>query len=76
LAKTQQTEKTVRSVVNYRVCELAIVLWLLVVTIHKCSVNSISNPNPVYRHINTRDNIMEIKRFSEKYRITVLLLKR
>jgi hypothetical protein len=50
LVKTQQNEKPV---VNCRMCELAIALWLLVVTIWKCSINSITNPNPVYIHCNT-----------------------
>jgi hypothetical protein len=42
-----------RAVVNCRVCELAIALQLLVVTICKCSVNPITNPNPVYSHFIT-----------------------
>jgi hypothetical protein len=32
------------------VCELAIALHLLVVTFYKCSVNRISNSEPVYNH--------------------------
>jgi hypothetical protein len=31
-------------------CELAIALELLVVTICKCSINPIINPNPIYSH--------------------------
>jgi hypothetical protein len=48
--KIQQTVKTVRVVVNCRVCELATALYLLVVTICKCSINPITDPNPVYSH--------------------------
>jgi hypothetical protein len=47
--KIQQTEK-VRTVVTCRVCESAVALELLVVTICKCSRNPITNPNPVYSH--------------------------
>jgi hypothetical protein len=45
--------------VNCKVCELAIALQLFVVTscVYKCSINQITNPNPVYSHINTRNNI-------------------
>jgi hypothetical protein len=52
--KIQQTEKTqsVCAVVNCRVCELTIALYLLVVTTCKCSINPITNPNPVYSHSN------------------------
>jgi hypothetical protein len=57
----QRLVKTVRVVVNYRVCDLAIALWLLVVMIHKCSINPITNPNPVYSHTHTCDNI-KVKR--------------
>jgi hypothetical protein len=39
------------AVVNCRVRELAIALYLLVVTICKCSVNPITNPNPVCSHL-------------------------
>jgi hypothetical protein len=35
MAKTQQTENLVRAVINFRVCELAINLQLLAVTISK-----------------------------------------
>jgi hypothetical protein len=40
----------VRAAVNCRVCELAVALELLVATICKNSVNSTTNPNPVYSH--------------------------
>jgi hypothetical protein len=50
-----ETEDLVRAVVNCRVCELAIALKLLVVTICKCSVNPITNPNAVCSQ--SRDNI-------------------
>jgi hypothetical protein len=37
--------------VNWGVCELAIALQLHVVTICKCSINPITNPNQVYSHL-------------------------
>jgi hypothetical protein len=43
-------EDLVRAVVNCIVCELAIALQLLVVTICKCSINAITNPNPGCSH--------------------------
>jgi hypothetical protein len=45
-----------RAVVNCRVCELAIALWLILVTICKSPTHPIKNPNPVSSH-QTRDNI-------------------
>jgi hypothetical protein len=60
LVKTQLAEKTyVCTVVNCRVCDLTIALWLLAVTFCTSSVNPISNPNPVYSHTHTRDNIFK-----------------
>jgi hypothetical protein len=47
LVKTQQTDC---AVVNCGVCELTIALQLLVITISKCSINPITNPNPAYSH--------------------------
>jgi hypothetical protein len=47
---TADWEDWVRAVVNCRVFELAIALYLHVVTICKCSVCPITNPNPVYSH--------------------------
>jgi hypothetical protein len=47
---TADWEDIVRAVVNCRVCELAKALYLLVVTICKCSINPITNPNPVFSH--------------------------
>jgi hypothetical protein len=41
-SERQQTEQLVSAVVNCRVCELAITLQLLVVTICKQSINTIS----------------------------------
>jgi ribosomal protein L37AE/L43A len=55
---TASCEELVRAVANCRVCELAIALQLLVVMVWKCSVNPITNPNPVYSHTHTRDNIV------------------
>jgi hypothetical protein len=52
---TADSKDSLRAVVNCIVCELAIALYLLVVTM--CSINSITNPNPVYSHTHTRDNI-------------------
>jgi hypothetical protein len=40
-----------------RVCELAIALESLVVRICKCSINQITNPDPVCSHTQRRDNI-------------------
>jgi ABC-type Fe3+/spermidine/putrescine transport system ATPase subunit len=50
LVKTQQTEKTLHAVVYCQVCELVLALYLHAVTICKGSINSITNPNPVYNH--------------------------
>jgi hypothetical protein len=56
--KIQQTEKTsVRALVNCRVCELAIALYSLVITMRECSINiplPIQTP-PIVTH--TRDNM-------------------
>jgi hypothetical protein len=46
-------EDLVRAVVNCSVCELAIALYLLVVSICKCSINPITNPNPARSHSHT-----------------------
>jgi hypothetical protein len=76
-----------RAVVNCRVCELAIALQLLVVTIHKRSINPIANPNPVCsQRDNTNDHgitILEHEPFSRHprdvhdhtYRRIVLLFR-
>jgi hypothetical protein len=47
---TANREDLVHAVVNCRVCELVIAPYLLVITICKCSINPIINPNPVYSH--------------------------
>jgi hypothetical protein len=47
---TADCKELVRTVVNCRVPELAIELELLVVANSKCSINRITNPNPVYSH--------------------------
>jgi hypothetical protein len=44
--KTQQTEDSVRTVVNCNVCESAIALLLIVVTSFRSPINPITNPNP------------------------------
>jgi hypothetical protein len=49
-------EESVHAVVNCRVCKLAITSYLLVVTICKCSINTITNPYPIYSHTHTCDN--------------------
>jgi hypothetical protein len=46
-------EDIVYAVVNCRVCELAIALQLLVVTIYKWSINPITNSKPVECYFNT-----------------------
>jgi hypothetical protein len=51
-------ENFVRALVNCRVCELALVLLLSVVTFCKSSINPVSNPNTVYSHTHTRDNMV------------------
>jgi hypothetical protein len=43
-------EDLVRAVVKWHMCDLAIALQLLVVTICKWSINSITNPNLIYSH--------------------------
>jgi hypothetical protein len=50
---TADCEDLGRAAVNCRECELAIALYLLIVTICKCSTNPITNPNPVYSHSHT-----------------------
>jgi hypothetical protein len=50
---TANWKDLVRAVVNCRVGELAIVLWLLVVTICKWSINTITSPDPIYSHMYT-----------------------
>jgi hypothetical protein len=47
---TADWEELVCAVVNCRVCELVISLWLLVVTFCGSSINPIINPNPIYSH--------------------------
>jgi hypothetical protein len=47
---TDDWEDLVNVVSNFWVCELAIALWLLIVTICKWSINQITNPNPVCSH--------------------------
>jgi hypothetical protein len=52
----------VRAVVNYRVCELAKRLSLIVVTICKSPINPITNPNPVSsRYILHRIRLLQIE---------------
>jgi hypothetical protein len=41
------------------VCELALAIQLLVVTICKWSINPINSPNPVYSHTHIRDNMLQ-----------------
>jgi hypothetical protein len=53
---TADWEDLVRAAVNCWVCELAIALFA-VVSIFNCSINPITNPNPVYSH-DTRDSIL------------------
>jgi hypothetical protein len=55
---TVDVEELVRAAVSCRICELAIALQLFVVTNSKCSINPITNPNSVYSHTHTRDNII------------------
>jgi hypothetical protein len=50
----------VRALVNCRVCELAIVLLLVLVTFCKWSINAIISPNLVYSQIETHDSIKSI----------------
>jgi hypothetical protein len=50
---TADREDFVLAVVNSSVCELPEALYLLVVTICKCLINLITNPNPVYSHLKT-----------------------
>jgi hypothetical protein len=59
------------AVVNCRVCELALALWLFVVTFCKSWINPITNLNPVYNHTHTRDNIYLA--FSTKLSICLLV---
>jgi hypothetical protein len=53
---TVDWEGLVHPVVNSWVCELAIELQLLALTICKCSINSITNQNPNYSHSPPSDN--------------------
>jgi hypothetical protein len=54
---TADSENVVPAVVSCRVRELAIALYLLVVTFSKCSVNLVTNPKPVCSHT-SRDSIV------------------
>jgi hypothetical protein len=47
---TADWEALVRAEVNSGMCELATALQLHVVTICKCSINPITDTNPVYSH--------------------------
>jgi hypothetical protein len=49
----QAGEGLVFAAVIYKVCRIAVVLQLLVITsrVYKWSVNPFNNPNPVYSHI-------------------------
>jgi hypothetical protein len=40
----------VHAVVDCRVCELAVALELIVVTLCKSLINPITNPNPIFSH--------------------------
>jgi hypothetical protein len=44
------------------VCELAIAIYLLVVTIYKCSINPITNSKPVYSYTLVSGNVLNIMR--------------
>jgi hypothetical protein len=61
----------------FRVCKLAIALQLLVGMISKCSLNPVTNPNPVCSHTDTRDsikyNVWTILNISKKC-FTVLII--
>jgi hypothetical protein len=61
----------VRAIVNCKVCELAIQLELLVVTIFKSQINPISNPNLVYSHI-PRDSIFASKSIKESKNVKIV----
>jgi hypothetical protein len=50
-------EDSVRAVVNCRACKLATALLLLADMICKCSINTITNPYPVYKHSYKRQYI-------------------
>jgi hypothetical protein len=58
--KTQQTERTVRAIVNCKMCESALALQLLlIIPSCKCVIKPITNPNPAYSHL-TCDNIIHV----------------
>jgi hypothetical protein len=63
--KTAHQEDLVHAVVNCRVCELAITLYLLTVAICKWSVNPITNPNHV--RSNSHDNINPVITYRDIY---------
>jgi hypothetical protein len=57
-------------VMQFAECELAIALQLLVVTscVYKCSINTITNPNPAYSHTHKSDGIFNFSlRLSETF---------
>jgi hypothetical protein len=47
---TADWKDLIRAVVHCRMCEIETALYLRVVTICKCSINPITNSNPVYSH--------------------------
>jgi hypothetical protein len=59
-----KTQKTVREIVNCKECEIRIALQLILVTICKCSINQVTNRNPIsgqcdtlqYDNVNTTDD--------------------
>jgi hypothetical protein len=58
------------------VYELALALYFFVVRFCKSSVSPITNPNPVYSHTHTRDNIYDVSNgnlFSAKLKETNLV---
>jgi hypothetical protein len=50
--------KAARAIVKSKVCELAVALELLVVTICKSQINHITHPNPVYSHTVSHDSML------------------
>jgi hypothetical protein len=60
-------EDLVRVVVKCRVCELAIALQLLVLTICEFSTDPITNPNPVYSHSYTWQHTQELSIIPDKW---------
>jgi hypothetical protein len=59
LVKAGHRKDLVRGLVNCRACDLAIALWLLVVTFCKILINSVAHPKPTCSYTPSCDNVIK-----------------